>query len=87
MKKLPTANEFLNQEYYHIVLDSKDTWVNVGDIERAMVEFAKVHVETALKEASDKVVLEYGDYISDGHYERVIDKDSILNSYSLDNIK
>jgi len=35
MAKIPTAEELLNKEYYHIVLDSKDTWVNVGDIEIA----------------------------------------------------
>ncbi len=45
MEKIPTSDELLNKEYYHIVLDSKGTWVNVGDIERAMVEFAKLHVE------------------------------------------
>lgn len=113
MEKIPTADEFLNKEYYHIVLDSKNTWVNVGDIERAMVEFAKLHVEQALKEASKKARLarafDYGSYYeptakfkpidekvvvkeSYGHgdsgYEAVkIDTDSILSSYSLENIK
>ena len=56
-------------------------------VSEMMVAFAKLHVEAALKEASEKVILDYGDYISDGCYERIIDKDSILNSYSLDNIK
>ena len=51
MEKIPTADEFLNKEYYHIILDSRDTWINVGDIKRAMIEFAKLHVEAALKEA------------------------------------
>lgn len=81
MKKLPTTNEFLNQEYYHIVLDSKDTWVNVGDIERAMVEFTKIHVETALKETSKKVKRREG-LIVDHKLTK-----SMLNTYPLDNIK
>jgi len=45
MKNVQTADEFLNKEYYHVLLDSKDTWVNIGDIERAMVEFATMHIE------------------------------------------
>lgn len=81
MEKMPTADEFLNKEYYHIVLDSKDTWVNVGDIERAMIEFAKLHVEAALYVASERA-----DLTDNGRFPYV-DKDSILNSYSLDNIK
>lgn len=32
MEKISTAEEFLNKEYYHIILDSRDTWINVGDI-------------------------------------------------------
>jgi hypothetical protein len=82
MEKIPTADEFLNKEYYHIVLDSKDTWVNVGDIQRAMVEFAKLHVEAALKEASEDVELE-----TYGNFGNSVNKDSILNSYPLTNIK
>ena len=73
-KNVPTADEFLNKEYYHIVLDSKDTWVNVGDIESAMVEFAKLHVEAALKAAGNATSL----------YDF---KEDIINSYPLNNIK
>lgn len=120
MEKIPTADEFLNKEYYHIVLDSKDTWVNVGDIERAMVEFAAIHVEAALKSASKKMFDNYHTICEDGKIKGVFktqeealnlanklnaksklyhdwvkvtrliggyDKDSILTSYSPDNIK
>ena len=73
-KNVLTAEEFLNKEYYHIVLDSKDTWVNVGDIERAMVEFAELHVEEALKAAGNATLL----------YDF---KEDIINSYPLNNIK
>ena len=69
-----TAEEFLNKEYYHVVLDSKDTWVNVGDIKRAMVEFAQMHVEAALKEASEK-------------FDLYSNKYAIIESYPLSNIK
>ncbi len=67
------------------------------DIEEALIEFARLHVEAALKAASDKALVldmqekdtaeimgvssEYGDY------NFTVDKSSILNSYSLDNIK
>ena len=46
-----------------------------------MVEFAAIHVEQALKEASEKA-----DLTDNGRFPYV-DKGSILNSYSLDNIK
>jgi len=83
MEQIPTADEFLNKEYYHIVLDSKDTWVNVGDIERAMVEYAKLHVEAALKEASEKAQIQMDEH----DLSCSVNKNSILNSYPLSNIK
>lgn len=54
-----------------------------------MVEFAKMHVTEALKQASKKAELEteYENPVnpSMGSYE-IVDKESILNSYSLKNI-
>jgi hypothetical protein len=84
MSKIPTADEFLNKEYYLIVLDSKDTWVNVGDMERAMIEFAKLHVEAALKEALDSIPC-LGSSSDIATYAEV--KDAVLNAYPLTNIK
>jgi hypothetical protein len=46
------------------------------------IEFAKFHVEKALLMASEKAELES---ISD--YDIIVNKDSILNAYSLDEIK
>ena len=46
-----------------------------------MIEFAKMHVEAALKAASEKA-----DLTDNGRFPYV-DKDSILNSYSFSNIK
>ena len=77
-KIIPTAEEFFRK--------FKHTHSPVNH-HLALIEFAKLHVEQALKEASEKVVLDYGDYLSDGNYERIIDRDSILNSYPLSNIK
>ena len=54
-----------------------------------MVEFAAIHVEAALKKASEKVVLtdEVCEVLQEHWFEEYIDKNSILTSYSLDNIK
>jgi hypothetical protein len=100
MEKVPTALE----------LFQKGEFTKIQD---AMIEFAKIHVQAAIKEASEKAKLakafDYGSYYeptakfkpidekvvvkeSYGHgdsgYEAVkVDVDSILKSYSLDNIK
>jgi hypothetical protein len=98
MEKLPTAEEFLKEA------QSNPTkgWTT----HKAMIEFAKLHVEAALKEASEKATwqnesfdtyfgdLRNFDFIdtdgagdpSTGH-NVFVDKDSILNSYSLEKIK
>ena len=49
-----------------------------------MVAFAKIHVTEALKQASEKAEQKWVKY-TENDYE--IDTDSILNSYSLDNVK
>lgn len=80
-------------------------------IKEALIKFAKLHVEAALKEASEKQIITafYEDWNEDetelimeedNNYEAtyeapvlaggkvfVVDKESILNSYSLENIK
>jgi hypothetical protein len=51
-----------------------------------MIEFAKLHVEQALKLASKKAkIVDVG--IDYAITEWVVDKDSILNSYPIENIK
>jgi len=67
MSKLPTAEEFLKRE------DLPTDILSGDDINYAMVEFAKLHVEAALKTAS-------GQAFSDSKY-------AVENSYPLDNIK
>lgn len=92
-----TAEEFLIQkgianplgELWRLDL-SRDCYAqSEKDIQKAMIEFAKLHVEAALKEASkkarccDDAIVDLDHTIIDAYVE----KDSILNSYSLENIK
>jgi hypothetical protein len=51
-----------------------------------MIEFAKLHVEAALREASEKATVETEPDYQGGELSSV-DKDSILNAYPLENIK
>lgn len=102
MEKIPTSREFMKGKNF-----------SIPSIEEMMIEFAKMHVEQALKEASEKAKLakafDYGSYYEptakfkptdltvfikeeyghgdSGHVAIKTDKDSILNSYPLDNIK
>ena len=97
-----TAVEFLIQkgianplgELWRLNL-SRDCYAqSEKDIQKAMIEFAKLHVEAALKEASENATInknkgqvtgrEFGN-VTDGSYS--INQPSILNSYPLDKIK
>jgi len=86
MEKIPTAEEIMQKH-----LDPHDCLRLSKCYEmtlEAMIEFAKMHVEAALKEASEKAKTIYiePDGCATGDYYDV-DKDSILNSYPLENIK
>jgi hypothetical protein len=92
MAEIPTAASF-HQNY--IEENYPDSRI---DIEEMMIEFAKMHVEAALKEASEKAKASLGkdwirkeETIHPGQLVDAIiikvDKDSILNSYPLSNIK
>ena len=70
MKKIPTAEEFYDKSKHDSILD-------------IMIDFAKLHVEQALKEASEKADTQT---IHCTHIQ-IVDKNSILNSYPLENIK
>ena len=73
MEKIPTAEEVIDKM---VKFASVNDTINctVYSLSQVMIEFAKMHVEAALKEASDKF----------DHYSN---KNAILGSYSLDNIK
>ena len=53
-------------------------------VPQAMIEFAKLHVESALKNASEKsTVIRDEEFYTISH----VNKNSILNAYPLTNIK
>ena len=85
MSKIPTALEFYKQ--------TTGCVMNHRDIKIAMIEFAKLHVEEALKEASEKAVTDYeyagetGEFDDISVYDYFVDKKSILNAYPLENVK
>ena len=87
MAKIPTAETFFLNTYFSdsISDDDKRLWLECNrqakESVQIMIEFAKFHVEQALKSASKKSKAKEG---------RITDyklTNSILNSYKLDNIK
>jgi uncharacterized protein with PIN domain len=91
MKAIPTVKEFFKKysdntsltEGYYAYLVEKESF------EEAMIEFAKLHVEAALKEASENAKCCNGAIVDLDHtiIEAYVEKDSILNAYPLKNIK
>ena len=84
------------------ITNPEEIWERNGKYEivnhkSAMIEFAKLHVEAALKEAflssemrvSENDTNEYPSFVSnydDGYVTITVSKDSILNAYPLENI-
>ena len=114
MEKITTAEEFLIRQGCQRMLCDDEDHDFFEDVQPSnLIEFAKLHVEAALKEASEKAKLakafDYGSYYEstanfkpiddkvvveeqhghgDSGYSAIkVDTDSILNSYSLENIK
>lgn len=56
------------------------------DIRRAMIEFAKLKVKEALEAAADNAEITWDGLPGIGEFQ-IVDKESILNAYNLDNIK
>ena len=97
MKAL-TAEEFLvrdelfktplteEEKHYYI-----DRIITHDDYIKGMIEFAKMHVQEALKQASEKACVTPIDHeeISEGSFRPIwgVDDESILNAYPLENIK
>ena len=86
MENIPTAEELLNDRVYITQDDIEDVHDSISTVAEAMIEFAKLHVEAALKHASEKAELSNKPKFS-GDYNLVVDEDSILNSYPLNKIK
>lgn len=82
MSKIPTAEE-LFQDRIFSEFDAITT--------ELMIEFAKLHVQKALLFASNSAQLEQNgeiyDYFDDPEGDVTVNKESILNSYPLENIK
>lgn len=83
---IPTAEEFLNNiEIWDGV------FVHSSNAQQAMIEFAKLCVEDALKEAYHNAEIyksrqeEKYDYVDESNFS--VRKDSILKAYPLTNIK
>jgi hypothetical protein len=70
----PTAEEFYNLNPETIEDIGKG---RTAHTKRIMIEFAKLHVEAALKEANEKAIMT--GYVDSGQ--------TILNAYPLENIK
>ena len=80
LNNMITAEEFYKQ--------TTGCVINHVDIKNAMIEFAKLHVETCKEEYLQKGFGRYMDHAFDKYPTRVpIDEDSILNAYPLENIK
>lgn len=76
MEKIPSAFDFW--------CSRKGT--EDGDIVNDLIDFAKLHVEAALKAASDNAKLQSRTEFVWGACD-IIDKESILTAYPLENIK
>jgi hypothetical protein len=98
--KIPTAEEFLSDHINRVVFPWIDNWVEdnnqeVQTILECMIEFTKLHVKAALGAAKDKAhfTIKNGTKEADfqlyqkNDFSIKINKNSIINSYTLTNIK
>ena len=86
---MKTAEEFLMQKKYPLY--NEFGGLGMYYVREAMIEFAKMHVQEALKQASENATVTPIDHeeISEGSFRPIwgVDDESILNAYSLENIK
>jgi hypothetical protein len=80
--EIPHTSEWLQEKLRHPMEDT-----SFDSICGFLSQFAKLHVEAALKAASEKAELTdfAQEFLQEGAYD-AIDKESILNAYPLDNI-
>ena len=86
---LPTAEEFLQEHHQisHFYSDKEEQMVCFSsDVQKAMIEFAKLHVKAALEKASEDAEVEEWAELNGDTGTRV-DKKSILNAYPDENVK
>jgi hypothetical protein len=75
MEKIPTAEEFFNDIKYVTY-----------STEEKLITFAKLHVEAALKLITTEATVETINKYSPEE-QHIVNQDSILNAYPLENIK
>ncbi len=78
MNKTPTANSFLKQKY-PISYDEMPSHVSED-----MIEFAKLHLEAQQKAILEKAFVTHKETEKGDEY--IINKDSVLDAYPLNNI-
>jgi hypothetical protein len=88
---IPTAEEFIESTELIVKFDNTQGCILEEELPELFIQFAKLHVEAALKEASEKATVTPIDHeeISEGSFRPIwgVDDDSILNAYPLTNIK
>jgi len=84
MTKIPTAEEFLKDLQHEYEETGEYKMYFAIDIPNKLKEFAKLHVEAALKEALESIPC-LGSSSDIATYEEV--EDAVLNAYPLTNIK
>ena len=86
---MKTAEDFLVKKNYPLSYEFGG--LGMYYVREAMIEFAKMHVQEALKQASEKACVTPIDHeeISEGSFRPIwgVDDESILNAYTLENIK
>lgn len=82
MSKIPTAEEFSKGVTHHL---------EIPKFAEVLKTFAKLHVQAALEAAYQNTIIEekeiYDPLNGDSWNQYIVNKDSVLNAYSLDNIK
>ena len=84
---MKTAEDFLVKKNYPLSYEFGG--LGMYYVREAMIEFAKMHVQEALKQASVEAEVEHelsNPYDPNSEYQ-IVNKDSILNAYPLENIK
>ena len=84
---MKTAEKFLNKKKYPLFNETGGLGIHY--VKEAMIEFAKMHVQEALRLASVEAEVEHelsNPYDPNSEYQ-IVNKDSILNAYPLDLIK
>lgn len=80
MEKIPTAKKFIDTKF-----SKNGNVLSIGSAEKIMIEFAKLHVQKALKKVDETISIQISRCYECGGVDSL--EQSILNIYPLDNIK